>query len=147
MLCISNYLVLIAPQKVTWPWQKIWNIWPVRCTHKTLRPLCTFRPHEYCLIGKEENKVTIKQASWFIPGTVVCILTRSWEKLCNRVKGLLKVVMKVFLGGGGGGGYEFDKTMLSFDSAKLLLFSYSYSMLNETEMEIAIRQVSHTCFK
>ena len=29
--------------------------------------------------------------------------------------------------------------MLSFDSAKLLLFSYSYSMLNETEMEIAIR--------
>lgn len=54
--------------------------------------------------------------------------------------------MKVFLGGGGGG-YEFDKTMLSFDSAKLLLFSYSYSMLNETEMEIAIRQVSHTCFK
>ena len=32
-----------------------------------------------------------------------------------------------------GGGYEFDKTMLSFDSAKLLLFSYSYSMLNETE--------------
>ena len=45
--------------------------------------------------------------------------------------------MKVFLGGGGGG-YEFDKTMLSFDSAKLLLFSYSYSMLNETEMEIAI---------
>ena len=47
--------------------------------------------------------------------------------------------MKVFLGGGRGGGYEFDKTMLSFDSAKLLLFSYSYSMLNETEMEIAIR--------
>ena len=82
---------------------KNWNIWPVRYTHKTLRPLCTFRPHEYCLIGKEENKVTIKQASWFIPGTVVCILTRSWEKLCNRVKGLLKVVMKVFLGGGGGG--------------------------------------------
>ena len=103
VLCISNYLVLIAPQKVTWTWQKIWNIWPVRCTHKTLRPLCTFRAHEYCLIGKEENKVTIKQASWFIPGTVVCILTRSWEKLCNRVKGLLKVVMKVFLGGGGGG--------------------------------------------
>ena len=44
-----------------------------------------------------------------------------------------------FLGGWGGGGDEFDKTMLSFDSAKLLLFSYSYSMLNETEMEIAIR--------
>ena len=41
--------------------------------------------------------------------------------------------------GGLGGGYEFDKTMLSFDSAKLLLFSYSYSMLNETEMEIALR--------
>ena len=41
--------------------------------------------------------------------------------------------------GGRGGGYEFDKTMLSFDSAKLLLFSYSYSMLNETEMEIAIQ--------
>ena len=44
-----------------------------------------------------------------------------------------------FLGGWGGGGYEFDKTMLSFDSAKLLLFSYSYSMLNETEMEIALQ--------
>ena len=29
--------------------------------------------------------------------------------------------------------------MLSFDSAKLLLFSYSYNMLNETEMKIAIR--------
>lgn len=40
---------------------------------------------------------------------------------------------------GGWGRYEFDKTMLSFDSAKLLLFSYSYRMLNETEMEIALR--------
>ena len=35
--------------------------------------------------------------------------------------------MKVFLGGGRG--YEFDKTMLSFESAKLLLFSYSYSII------------------
>lgn len=106
--------------------KKIWNIWPVRCTHKTLRPLCTFRPHEYCLIGKEENKVTIKQASWFIPGTVVCILTRSWEKSCNRVKGLLKVVMKVFLGGGGGGGMNLIK------QCSLLIQQNSYFLVTVT---------------
>lgn len=93
--------------------------------------------------GKEENKVTIKQASWFIPGTLVCILTKSWERLCNRVKGLLEVVLKVFLGGGCKNSIKECSLLIQQNS---LLSSYSYSMLHETENG-DYHTTSHTCFK